>query len=146
MICVIQRVTWGKVLIENKLYSQIGKGYVILAGFCKEDKREDVIKMANKIVNLRVMSDKNGKMNLTIIETKGEILLVSQFTLCADTNQRRPSFIRAKKPGEAKKLYNFLINKLRENNISVKTGRFGSYMNIQLSNDGPVTIILDTKK
>ncbi len=93
------------------------------------------------------MSDENGKMNKSIIETKGEILLVSQFTLCADvTGGRRPSFIKAKEPKEAERLYLLLVKKLKEKNIVVKTGKFGSYMEVQIVNDGPVTIIIDSKE
>lgn len=144
MITVIQRVTQGKVFVEDRLYSQIHKGYVILVGFCEEDNENDVVKMSNKIANLRVMADENGKMNLSIIDAKAEILLVSQFTLCGDVSQRRPSFIHAKKPDEAEKLYRLLIKKLKEKNIPVKTGKFGEYMDVQIYNDGPVTIILNS--
>lgn len=145
MIAVIQRVSQGKVSINNQIYSQIGKGYVILVGFCQEDNEKEVIKMAEKIANLRVMVDEKGKMNLSIIDTKGEILFVSQFTLCGDTSQRRPSFIHAKKPEEAEKLYQLLIDKLKEKNIPVKTGKFGEYMEVEIHNDGPVTIILNSQ-
>jgi D-tyrosyl-tRNA(Tyr) deacylase len=101
--------------------------------------------MAEKIANLRIMADENEKMNLNLSQVKGEILLVSQFTLCADTSQRRPSFLKAEKPEIAKKLYQLLIEKLREKNIPVKTGSFGNYMTVEIINDGPVTIILDSK-
>ncbi len=143
MIALVQRVKWGRVLTEGKIYSQIRRGYVVLVGFCQEDDEDDVFKMAEKIANLRVMADKNGKMNLSILDVKGEILLVSQFTLCADTSQRRPSFIKAKNPAEAEKLYQLLISQLAQKNIPVKTGKFGHYMEVELLNDGPVTIILD---
>jgi D-tyrosyl-tRNA(Tyr) deacylase len=145
MICIIQRVTKGKVLVNGQVYSEIGKGYVILVGFCDKDTEDNVLKMSEKIVNLRVMADENGKMNLSIIDTKGEILLVSQFTLCADTSQRRPSFIKAKNPDDAKKLYELLTKKLQEKNIPVKTGKFGQYMDVEIVNDGPVTIILNSR-
>lgn len=146
MIIVVQRVKKAKVLIDNKTYSQIDKGYAILVGFCQQDKEEDVIQMAQKIANLRVMADVKKKMNLSIIDVKAEILLVSQFTLCADTSQRRPSFLSAKNPKEAKNLYKLLIKKLQEKNIPVKTGKFGHYMTVEIVNDGPVTIIMDSKK
>jgi len=146
MIAVIQRVKTAKVLINNQIYSQIKKGYTILVGFCQEDTQQSVEKMAQKIAHLRVMADENGKMNLSIIDTKGEILLVSQFTLCADTNQRRPSFLSAKNPKEAKKLYQLFVEKLQKKNIPVKTGKFGHYMTVEIVNDGPVTIIMDSKK
>jgi D-tyrosyl-tRNA(Tyr) deacylase len=145
MIAVIQRVKSGKVLIDEKVFSQINHGYVILVGFCQEDNENVVSKMAEKIVNLRIMADENGKMNLNLSQVNGEILLVSQFTLCADTSQRRPSFINALEPQKAEKLYYLLAKKLEEKNLLVKTGKFGSYMTVKIINDGPVTIILDSK-
>jgi D-aminoacyl-tRNA deacylase len=146
MIALIQRVTRGKVSINDKLFSEIGNGYVILLGIFEDDKEDDVVKLVDKIANLRVMNDEEKRMNRSILETKGEILLVSQFTLCADVSGgRRPSFIKAKKPDEAEKLYRLTIDKLAEKGIPVKTGRFGAYMDVQLSNDGPVTIIIDSK-
>jgi D-tyrosyl-tRNA(Tyr) deacylase len=145
MIAVVQRVKSGKVLVDEKIFSQINQGYVILVGFCQGDNENIVLKMAEKIANLRIMADENGKMNLNLSQVKGEILLVSQFTLCADTSQRRPSFISALNEEEAKKLYQFLIKKLQEKNIPVKTGSFGNYMTVEIINDGPTTIILDSK-
>ncbi len=145
MIVLIQRVKKGKVIINEKNFSQISKGYVILVGFCQSDNEEIVKKMAEKIANLRIMADSQGKMNLNISQVNGEILLVSQFTLCADTSQRRPSFIKALKEDEAKKLYQLLIKLLTEKNIPVKTGKFGHYMTVEIINDGPTTIILDSK-
>ena len=145
MITVVQRVKSGKVLVDEKIFSQINHGYVILVGFCQGDNENIVLKMAEKIANLRIMADKNGKMNLNLSQVKGEILLVSQFTLCADTSQRRPSFISVLNEKEAKKLYQLLIEKLREKNIPVKTGSFGNYMTVEIINDGPVTIILHRK-
>jgi len=145
MICLIQRVKSGKVLIDGKIYAKIGKGYVILVGFYQDDNENIVSKMAEKIANLRIMADENGKMNFNLLQVGGEILLVSQFTLCADTSQRRPSFIKALKEEEAKKLYQILIKKLQEKNLVVKTGSFGNYMIVEIINDGPVTIILDSK-
>ncbi|MGB9882896.1 MAG: D-aminoacyl-tRNA deacylase [Microgenomates group bacterium] len=145
MIALIQRVKSGKVIVENKIFSQINHGYVILVGFCQGDDEKTVLKIAEKIVNLRIMADENGKMNLNITQVKGEILLVSQFTLCADTSQRRPSFIKALKEDGAEKLYKFLIEKLKEKNIPIKTGKFGHYMTVEIVNDGPTTIILDSR-
>jgi len=145
MISLIQRVKSGKVFVDNKIYSQINHGYVILVGFCENDNEEIVKKMAEKIANLRIMADDQGKMNLNISQVNGEILLVSQFTLCADISQRRPSFIKALKEDEAEKLYQLLIKLLTEKNIPVKTGKFGHYMTVEIINDGPTTIILDSK-
>lgn len=147
MIAVVQRVKKGSVRINNRVFSQIRQGYVILVGVFENDSEDDVTKLTKKITHLRIMSDKQGKMNKSIIETGGEILLVSQFTLCADLTQgRRPSFIKAKNPQEAEKLYQLFIQKLQQNNIPVKTGRFGQYMTVEIVNDGPVTIIVDSKK
>lgn len=147
MIAIIQRVTKGKISIDNSVYSEIGCGYVVLLGIFDNDTENDVEKLTEKIINLRIMSDKDKKMNLSIVDTKGEILLVSQFTLCADVSGgRRPSFIKAKKPDGAKKLYELMVQRLKEKNISVKTGKFGAYMEVKIMNDGPVTIIVDSKK
>lgn len=143
MKAVIQRVKSAEVLVKNKPYSKINYGYLILIGFHENDNEELVKKMADKIANLRIIADSQGKMNFNINQIKGEILLVSQFTLIADTSQRRPSFIKAMKPIKAEKLYNYLIKLLKEKNINVKTGKFGEYMEIKLINDGPVTIVID---
>jgi len=146
MIAVIQRVTKGTVRIDKSVYSEISCGYVVLLGIFDNDTEKDVEKLAEKIINLRIMSDEEKKMNRSIVDIKGEILLVSQFTLCGDVSGgRRPSFIKAKRPDEAKKLYKLMIMKLKEKNIPVKTGRFGEYMEVQIVNDGPVTLILDSK-
>ncbi len=147
MIALIQRVSKGAVVIKNKPFSEIKKGYIILLGIFADDDKDDVVKLVEKIVNLRIMSDEQGKMNRSILETKGEVLVVSQFTLSADlAGGRRPSFIKAMKPEEAEKLYELFVKKLLEKNLSVKTGKFGEYMEVQIINDGPVTIIADSKK
>jgi len=147
MISLIQRVSKAKVIINNKIYSGISKGYVILLGIFENDNETDIKKLVDKIVNLRIIQDKENKMNLSIKNINGQILVVSQFTLCSDISKgRRPSFISAKKPNEAEKLYDLFIKQLKENNIEVKTGKFGKYMETQIFNDGPVTIILDSKK
>lgn len=147
MIALIQRVSKGAVLIQDEPYSTIGKGYVILLGIFEDDNAEDIEKLVGKIPNLRIMSDKDGKINLSILEAKGEILLVSQFTLTADlSGGRRPSFIKAMEPEKAEELYKLFVKKLQDNSLSVKTGKFGEYMEVQISNDGPVTIIVDSKK
>ena len=146
MIAVIQRVINGKVTINGSVFSEIGQGYVVFLGIYQDDNENDVNKLTDKLVNLRVMSDEEKKMNRSIVDTKGEILLVSQFTLCADVSDgRRPSFINAKKPDEAKKLYELMVQKMKEKNIPVKTGEFGAYMEVKIINDGPVTIIVDSK-
>lgn len=147
MIALIQRVSKGKVVISNQTASEIGQGYVILLGIFKEDSEKDVVKLIDKVVNLRIMGDEQGKMNKSIVETGGKILVVSQFTLASDlAGGRRPSFIKAMEPTEAEKLYNLFVEKLKEKNIDVKTGKFGESMQVQIFNDGPVTIIADSKK
>ncbi|GEM_PF-50813 len=145
MIALVQRVNRGKVNIDGRPYAQIGHGYVVLVGIFKEDSEKDILKLADKIAHLRIMADKAGKMNKSILETGGEILLVPQFTLCADTDGRRPSFTRAKNPKEAKKLFELLVKKIEEKNINVKTGKFGAYMEVTIVNDGPVTILFDSR-
>jgi len=146
MISIIQRVTQASVNIQEKEYSRINHGYCILVGIFEEDSTQDVMKSVEKILILRIMSDSEGKMNKSIIDTGGEILLVSQFTLCADiSGGRRPSFIKAKKPDEAKLLYEEMVTQFTARGISVKTGKFGHYMDLQIHNDGPVTIVVNSK-
>lgn len=144
MKVVIQRVKKAAVVINDKIYSQINAGFLILIGISKNDTVKQAQWLVQKIANLRIMADKQDKMNLSIKETKGEILVVSQFTLLANClGGNRPSFIKAAKPGEAKKLYEFFIDKLRCYGLSVKTGSFGSLMEVNLTNDGPVTIVME---
>lgn len=146
MKALIQRVTRGKVEIGQEIVGQIGKGYVILLGVQDGDSEKEASILAEKTVNLRVMSDENDKMNLSIKDIDGEILVISQFTLYADTRGgRRPSFIKAAKPQEANRLYLYFIEQLRRLGVkNVQTGEFGAYMRVEIINDGPVTIMLDT--
>ena len=147
MISLIQRVTKAEVSIKEKIFSSISKGYVILLGIFEDDSDSDVNKLVDKITGLRIMSDKGDKMNLSIMDVKGEILVVSQFTLCADVSGgRRPSFIKAKKPDEAEKLYKSFVERLSEKKLKISTGKFGEFMNVKIHNDGPVTIILNSKE
>lgn len=145
MKLVVQRVKKSNLKIKNKLYSSINTGIVILIGISKNDNYEMAKELANKITKLRIFNDANGKMNKNIMEIKGEILVVSQFTLYADTNKgNRPSFINAAKPELAISLYNHFIDELQKLISSkVRTGKFGADMKIELINDGPVTIILE---
>ncbi len=144
MKVVIQRVTKAKVSIDSKKVSKIGLGLLILLGIGQDDTQQDVTQMAQKISKLRIMSDENKKMNRSIIDVKGEILVVSQFTLLANTQKgNRPSFINAADPQKAKKLYRTFVDQLANLGIPVKTGEFGAYMHISLINDGPVTIVLE---
>lgn len=146
MISVIQRVTQASVTVDNQKISQISKGYLILVGIFEDDTMEDVEKSVKKIATIRIMSDDDDKMNKSLLDVGGQILLVSQFTLCGDiTGGRRPSFIKAKKPEEAKIMYERMVHLLEQEGINVQTGQFGTYMYVQIHNDGPVTIIVDSK-
>lgn len=144
MRLVVQRVKRAvvKKVDNGKIVGKIGKGLFILVGVKKGDTEKSAEFLANKISKLRVMSDSEGKMNLSVIDTKSEILVVSQFTLHADTSGgNRPSFINAAFPNDASKVYKHFINKLKEKGIKIETGSFGNYMEINLVLDGPVTII-----
>ena len=146
MICLIQRVISSEVTISEKFFSKINKGILILLGIHKNDTNSDLDYIVKKTTNLRIFEDKKKNMNLSIQDINGEILIVSQFTLCAETKKgRRPSFINAAKPKEAKKLYDKAIEKFRKLNLKVETGQFGENMNVNLVNQGPVTIIINSK-
>ncbi len=143
MKVVIQRVKKAKVSVKNKEIASIDRGYLILLGVSKESVYKDIEHLTKKIANLRIFEDENGKMNLNIKDVGGEILLVSQFTLYADTKKgNRPSFTKAMEPEKAKKMYEEFARKLNDLGINVKTGIFGARMEIALTNDGPVTIII----
>lgn len=144
MRALIQRVTSANVKVEGKIVGEIGKGFLIFLGIYEEDTEENIEKLTKKIVNLRIFNDENDKMNLSIKDVKGEILLISQFTLCADTRKgNRPSFISVKNPHDAKKIYEKTIESIKNENIVVEKGIFGADMKVELLNDGPVTILLD---
>lgn len=147
MKLVIQRVKKSKVIINNSREENINKGLMILVGFTYNDSEEDINYVVNKVSNLRIFEDESNKMNLSIKDIKGEILLVSQFTLYADVkNGNRPSFKEALKYNEAKILYDKLVKSFLETEIAIKTGKFGADMVVNIVNDGPVTIIIDTKE
>jgi D-tyrosyl-tRNA(Tyr) deacylase len=144
MRLVVQRVQKASVLTvsDKKVVGKIGEGLLVLVGFKKGDEEKDVELLADKLSKLRVMADKAGKMNLSIADTESKILVVSQFTLHADTSGgNRPSFVNAEEPVKAEKLYELFISKLKEKGIKVETGSFGDYMQIEAVLDGPVTII-----
>ena len=147
MRAVIQRVSKASVTIDGKIHSQIGWGLLVLLGIEDADTTEDANWLSAKIVNLRIFDDENGVMNLSVNETKRNILLVSQFTLHASTKKgNRPSYIKASKPDKAIPLYTFMINRLSEDlGKTIQTGEFGADMKVELVNDGPVTIVIDTK-
>lgn len=144
MRALIQRVTSASVKVDEKIVGKIGKGFLIFLGVYEEDTEEKIEKLTKKIVNLRIFNDENDKMNLSIKDVKGEILLISQFTLCADTRKgNRPSFVSAKNPKDANVIYEKTIESIRNEGIIVEKGIFGADMKVELLNDGPVTILLD---
>ena len=147
MRVVIQRVSKASVTIDNKIYSQIENGLLVLAGIEDADSAEDIEWLSGKIVNLRVFNDDNGVMNVSVKEINGEILVVSQFTLHASTKKgNRPSYIKASKPEFAIPMYEKFVQQLGNDlGKTVSTGVFGADMKVELLNDGPVTIVIDTK-
>lgn len=148
MKAVIQRVTHASVKVDGKTVGSCGQGFLILLGVMAGDDEKEADKLVNKTVNLRIFEDENGKMNLSSLDIGGEMLVVSQFTLCADcTHGRRPSFTPSAPPDEANRFYEYFVRRLKENGIShVETGVFGADMKVELLNDGPVTIILDSSE
>jgi D-tyrosyl-tRNA(Tyr) deacylase len=145
MIVVLQRVNYGKVTVDSQVTGEIQKGYVLLVGVGRDDQEEDADYLAEKIKNLRVFNDEENKMNRSILDVGGEILSISQFTLYASTRKgRRPSFTKAADPEKGEKLYQYFNRKLQEHGLTVKTGIFGAMMKVELENDGPVTIILNS--
>ena len=147
MKAVIQRVLSASVSINGKQISFINQGFLILLGVVKKDNSVDLDYLIKKTTGLRVFKDKDANMNLSIQDVSGEVLVVSQFTLCADTKRgRRPSFIHAAPPSVADSIYQKYCEKLRANNILVKTGKFGAMMEVKLINDGPVTILLNSNE
>lgn len=147
MRCVIQRVAEASVRVDGEMIGQIGGGYVALIGVEAEDTQTDLEYIAKKVPALRIFEDENGKMNRSLVDVKGEILAISQFTLFGDARGgRRPSFINAARPDLAVPMYEKLVQVWREEGITVETGRFGADMKVSLVNDGPVTILLDSRK
>lgn len=144
MKCLIQRVSRASVTIDDKLYSKIGKGILALLGVEKGDTVNNAKKLAEKIVNLRIFEDDSGKMNKSLKDENGEMLIVSQFTLCGDCKKgTRPSFDRAELPQVANELYEEFVKNVNMSGIVTATGKFGAMMNVELVNDGPVTFLLE---
>jgi D-tyrosyl-tRNA(Tyr) deacylase len=146
MRAVVQRVKSSSVIVEGKVVGEIGKGLLVLLGVAKPDTSEDADYLADKIVNLRIFEDENSKMNRSLLAAGGQMLVVSQFTLLGDCKKgRRPSFVHAAGQDQAVRLYERFIDQARQKGVSVKTGRFRSMMDVFLINDGPVTLIVESK-
>jgi len=145
MRAVIQRVKNAEVKIDGKIVGKIGKGLLVLLAVHQDDTEDKIEKMATKIINLRIFADKDDKMNLSIKDVGGEILVVSQFTLYGDISKgNRPSFIESAKPDKAVPYYEKFVEKIKVSGLKTATGEFGAMMEVSLINDGPVTIIIDT--
>lgn len=146
MKALLQRVTEASVTVDGKITGRIDQGFVVFVGVAADDEEKDADYLVEKTVNLRIFSDDDSKFNLSLLQIKGALLVVSQFTLLADTRHgRRPSFTGAALPAKADALYNYYISKVKESGLNVATGIFAAHMKVQLVNDGPVTIMLDSK-
>ena len=146
MRAVIQRVKSSSVTVSGELIGNIGKGLLVLLGVSSSDKNDDAKYLADKIANLRIFEDEDHKLNRSLIDMEGEMLVVSQFTLLGDCKKgRRPSFVKAAPPELANELYEQFVKHVRQKGITVKTGRFQTMMEVSLINDGPVTLIVESK-
>ncbi len=147
MKALLQRVSRASVSVVGETVGQIGRGLVVLVGIASSDTEKDADYLALKTVELRIFPDEAGKFNLSALDTKGEVLAVSQFTLLADTRKgRRPGFTDAAPPAQAERLFNYFVERLRATGLKVETGRFQKHMEVEIHNDGPVTIILDSRE
>jgi len=147
MKALLQRVTRASVTVADEEVGRIGQGLVVFLGIASGDTEKDAQYLAQKIVNLRIFADKEGKFNLSALDVKAELLLVSQFTLLADTRKgRRPSFTEAAAPAQAEELFNYFVEQAQATGLKVATGRFQAYMQVEIHNDGPVTIMLDSSE
>lgn len=146
MKIVIQRSKNSKVTVDNKITGEIDFGITVLVGFTHTDTEKEIDYIVNKMINLRIFDDESGVMNKSLIDIEGSVLSISQFTLYADTKKgRRPSYVDAMKPEEATKLYNLFNKKIKEQGINVQEGIFGADMKVEITNDGPVTIVMESE-
>ena len=146
MKALLQRVTRASVSVAGEVVGRIGRGLVVFVGVASGDTEKDAQYLAQKTVSLRIFSDEEGRFNLSALDIKGELLVVSQFTLLADTRKgRRPSFIEAAPPAQAEEMFERFVEQARATGLRVETGRFQQYMQVEIHNDGPVTILLDSK-
>lgn len=147
MRAVVQRVTRGCVSVEGQVIGEIGNGLVVLLGISNEDEDKDIEYLCDKIVHLRIFEDVNGLMNESLIVKNAELLIVSQFTLYGDCRKgKRPSFIKAARPDKAEVLYNKFLSRIKQYGVKVEAGKFQAMMLVEINNDGPVTILLDSQK
>lgn len=147
MKALLQRVTRALVSIDDEEVGRIGPGLVVFLGVASGDTEKDAQYLVQKIVNLRIFADREGKFNLSALDVNAELLLVSQFTLLADTRKgRRPSFVEAAAPVQAEELFEYFVEQARATGLKVATGRFQQYMQVEINNDGPVTIMLDSSE
>ena len=143
----MQRVSRASVSVNDKIVGKIGRGLVVFLGVAQGDSKEDASYLANKVVNLRIFADESSKFALSALDTRGDILIVSQFTLLADSRKgRRPDFTEAAPPDLAKELYEFFVEQVRATGLKVETGLFQEHMLVEIHNDGPVTILLESKR
>ncbi len=146
MKALLQRVSGATVSVAGEVVGSIGQGLVVFVGVASGDTEKDSQYLAEKTTSLRIFGDEEGKLNLSVLDIKGELLLVSQFTLLADTRKgRRPSFIEAAPPAQAEELFGQFVEQVRATGLKVETGRFQQYMQVEIHNDGPVTILLDSR-
>src|SRR5690625_478958 len=147
MRVVLQRAKNARVLVDEEVVGEIDKGLVVLVGMTHDDTIDDLKYMVNKLINLRIFEDDQGKMNLSLKDVSGSILSISQFTLYGDTRKgRRPNFMQAARPDHALKMYEIFNEQVKNNGVHVETGEFGAMMDVKLVNDGPVTIIIDSEQ
>lgn len=147
MKALLQRVTSSKVSVGQDVIGEIGSGLTVLLGVFPDDTQKDIDKLAEKVINLRIFDDKDGKMNLSLVDVKGEMLIISQFTLCGDCKKgRRPSWAKAAAPEYANEMYLKFIEAVKSRGIRVGHGQFQAHMSVEIHNDGPVTLLIDTRE